>query len=114
MLRSSNRSIPAMRTEPSLLSNQHGLIVGVAVTQDVNDCRQLLPAVDRLEARLKKKPRQMIADKGYTTRETIEVIAERKIDFLGSMLEAQKRGRPVLERFPPTAFVYDGNRDWFV
>lgn len=25
----------------------HGLIVGMAVTQDVNDCRQLLPAVDR-------------------------------------------------------------------
>ena len=92
----------------------HGLIVGMAVTQDVNDCRQLLPAVDRLEARLKKKPRQMIADKGYTTRETIEAMAERKIDFLGSMLEAKKRGRPVLERLPPTAFVYDCNRDCFV
>ena len=92
----------------------HGLIVGMAVTQDVNDGRQLLPAVDRLETRLKKKPRQMIADKGYTTRETIEAMAERKIDFLGSMLEAKKRGRPVLERLPPTAFVYDGNRDCFV
>jgi transposase len=86
----------------------------MAVTQDVNDCRQLLPAVDRLEARLKKKPQQMIADKGYTTRETIEAMAEREIDFLGSMLEAKKRGRPVLERLPPTAFVYDGNRDCFV
>lgn len=92
----------------------HGLIVGMAVTQDVNDCRQLLPAVDRLEARLKKKPRQMVADKGYTTRETIEAMAEREIDFLGSMLEAKKRGRPVLERLPPTAFVYDCHRDCFV
>ena len=92
----------------------HGLIVGAVVTQEVNDCRQLLPAVDRLEARLKKKPQQMVADKGYTTREAIEAMAERKIDFLGSMLEAKKRGRPVLERLPPTAFVYDGNRDCFV
>jgi hypothetical protein len=92
----------------------HGLIVGVAVTQEVNDCRQLLPAVDRLEARLKKKPQQMVADTGYTTRETIEAMAERKIDFLGSMVEEKKRGRPVLERLPPTAFVYDGNRDCFV
>jgi transposase len=92
----------------------HGLIVGVAVTQEVNDYRQLLPAVDRLEARLKKKPQQMIADKGYTTRETIEAMAERKIDFLGSMLEEKKRGRPALERFPPTAFVYDCKRDCFV
>src|SRR5437870_11545725 len=114
MLRSSNRSIPAMRTEPSLLSNQHGLIVGVAVTQEVNDCRQLLPAVDRLEARLKKKPQQMIADTGYTTRETIEAMAQRKIDFLGSMVEEKKRGRPALERLPTTAFVYDRERDCFV
>jgi transposase len=71
----------------------HGLIVGVAVTQEVNDCRQLLPAVDRLEARLKEKPQQMVADTGYTTRETIEAMAERKIDFLGSMVEEKKRGR---------------------
>jgi len=92
----------------------HGLIVGVAVTQEVNDCRQLLPAVDRLEARLKKKPQQMVADTGYTTRETIEAMAERKIDFLGSMVEEKKRGRPALERLPPTAFVYDRNRDCFV
>ena len=103
-----------MRTEPSLLSNQHGLIVGVAVTQEVNDCRQLLPAVDRLEARLKKKPQQMIADTGYTTRETIEAMAQREIDFLGSMVEEKKRGRPALERLPPTAFVYDRERDCFV
>src|SRR5205814_5454441 len=87
---------------------------GVAVTQEVNDCRQLLPAVDHLEARLKKKPQQMIADKGYTTRETIEAMAERKIDFLGSMLEEKKRGRPALERFPPTAVAYDCKRDCFV
>jgi hypothetical protein len=56
----------------------------------------------------------MIADKGYTTRETIEAMAEREIDFLGSLLEANKCGRPVLERLPPSAFVYDGHRDCFV
>src|SRR5229473_2479089 len=32
----------------------HGLIVGVAVTQEVNDCRQLLPAVDRIENQLQQ------------------------------------------------------------
>ena len=34
----------------------HGLIVGVAVTAEANDCEQLLPAVDRLEQRLNKRP----------------------------------------------------------
>jgi transposase len=92
----------------------HGLIVGVAVTQEANDCLQLLPAVDRVEARLQKKPQQMVADKGYTTRETIEAMAERNIDFLGSRIEEDKRGRPVLERLPPSAFVYDRERDCFI
>src|SRR5713101_3458092 len=45
-----------------------GLIVGVAVTQEANDSAQLLPAVERMEQRLKKTPQQMVADGGYTTR----------------------------------------------
>src|ERR1700688_2930151 len=62
-----------------------GLILGVAVTQEPNDSGQLLPAVDRLEQRLEKKPQQMVADSGYTTRENIEKMAGREIDFLGTM-----------------------------
>lgn len=41
----------------------HGLIVGVAVTQEANDSARLLPAVDRLEQRLEKKPQQTPADR---------------------------------------------------
>jgi transposase len=59
--------------------------VGVTVTQEPNDSGQLLPAVDRLEQRLEKKPQQMVADSGYSTRENIEKIARREIDFLGTM-----------------------------
>ncbi len=93
----------------------HGLIVGAAVTQEVNDCRQLLPAVDRLEARMKKKPQQMVADKGYTTRETIEAMAERKIDFLGSLVAEEKLSRAdTMNRLPPSAFVYDREQDCFI
>src|SRR3984893_19091238 len=57
----------------------HGLIVGVAVTDAANDTAQLLPAVDRLEQRLNKRPQQMVADRGYTTRENIEKMARREI-----------------------------------
>jgi transposase len=39
--------------------------------------RQLLPAVDQVEDRLKKKPRQRVADGGYTTRDNIEKLAGR-------------------------------------
>ena len=61
----------------------HGLIVGVAVTQAANDSAQLLPAVDRIEERLKKKPQQMVADGGYTTRDNIEKMAGTRDRFSG-------------------------------
>jgi len=90
----------------------HGLIVGVAVTQEANDSAQLLPAVDRVEQRLEKKPQQMVADSGYTTRENIEKMAGREVDFLGTMRqENTPRGANLKNRFPPSAFLYQPERD---
>ena len=84
-----------------------GLIVGVAITQEPNDSGQLLPAVDRLEQRLEKKPQQMVADSGYTTRENIEKMAGREIDFLGTMrYDNVPRGANMPNRLPPSAFPY--------
>jgi len=81
--------------------------VGVALTQEPNDSAQLLPAVDSVEQGLKKKPQQMVADSGYTTRENIEKIAGREIDFLGTMRqENTPRGANLPSRFPPSAFLY--------
>jgi DDE family transposase len=88
----------------------HGLIVGVAVTKEANDCAQLLPAVDRLEQRLNKRPQQMVADCGYTTRENIEKMATQGIDFLGAMRYVP-RGANLPNRFPPSAFLYQPERD---
>src|SRR5208282_4035144 len=93
----------------------HGLIVGVAVTQDANDSAQLLPAVDRVEQRLEKTPQQLVADGGYTTRDNIEKMAGREIDFVGSMQwENVPSGTNTPGRLPPSAFVYDRERDCYV
>ena len=90
----------------------HGLIVGVAVTQEANDMAQLLPAVDRVEQRLEKRPQQMVADSGYTTRENIEKMAGRGVDFLGTMRhEDVPRGANLGNRFPPSAFLYQPERN---
>jgi transposase len=62
-----------------------------SVTQELNDSGQLLPAVDRLEQRLEKKPQQMVADSGYTTRENIEKMARREIDFLGATRDKEEK-----------------------
>lgn len=92
-----------------------GLIVGVAVTQEANDSAQLLPAVERMEQRLKKKPQQMVADGGYTTRDTIEKLAGREIDFLGSMgREEMPSGATAPHRLPPSAFVYQPETNRYV
>ncbi len=92
-----------------------GLIVGVAVTQAAKDSAQLLPAVDRIEQRLKKKPQQMVADAGYTTRDNIEKMAKREIDFLGSMgREQMPSGVTTPHRLPPSAFVYQPETNQYV
>jgi hypothetical protein len=93
----------------------HGLIVGVAVTQEASDSAQLLPAVDRIEDRLQKKPQQMVADGGYSTRENIEKMAGREIDFLGSMRdEAIPSGATAPNRLPPNAFQYQPESNCYV
>jgi len=85
----------------------HGLIVGVAVTQEGNDTAQLLPAVERIEKRMRQEPKQMVADAGYTTRAAIEQMAQRNVDFLGSMpREDATTGRTAPHRLPPSAFLY--------
>lgn len=92
-----------------------GLIVGVAVTQEANDSAQLLPAADRVEQRLKKKPQQLVADGGYTTRDNIEKLAGREIDFLGSMRwENVPSGASLPNRLPPSAFLYQPERNRYV
>jgi transposase len=93
----------------------HGLIVGVEVTQAANDSAQLLPAVERIEQRLKQKPQQMVADGSYSTREAIERMATREIDFLGSMgREQTANGGLTPRRLPPGAFVYQPETNRYV
>jgi transposase len=93
----------------------HGIIVDASVTQDANDSAQLLPALDRVEERLKKKLRQLVADGGYTTRDNIEKMAVREIDFLGSMRwENVPSGATIPNRLPPSAFIYQPESNRYV
>lgn len=93
----------------------HGLIVGVSVTQDFNDFGQLLPAVQRLKERLQQKPRQMVADAGYTTRQNIQKMAAEKIDFLGSTGGEEKpSGAKAAHRLPASVFVYQPETNRYV
>ena len=90
---------------------KQGVIVGVDLTQEAGDFSQLVPAVERMERDLKRTPDQMVADGGYTTRETIVAMAERGIDFIGSLGDQRARQQAALKSsgiapdFGPGAFV---------
>lgn len=94
----------------------HSLIVGVSVTQSANDEGQLPRALEEVERNLGRLPQQVVADAGFTTRETILQMAERQVDYIGGTVEAGKRSRPrpgIDPAFRSEAFVYEAERDLY-
>ncbi len=95
----------------------HGLIVGVGVTQAGTDYNELVGAVERVEESTGQKPKQMVADGGFTSRENILAMDARGIDLIGSIGEyseqstGQLRRRGVAEAFYPQAFADDAEQD---
>jgi len=93
------------------------IIAGVGVTQAATDAAELEPAVERIEANLGEKPKQMVVDGGLTNQATMEAMAEKQVDLIGALPErrgvAEKRmkQRGVSPEFYPQAFEYDGSMD---
>ena len=88
-----------------------GVIVAVEVTQAGNDFDQLIPGVENVERNMGRAPDQVIADGGFTSRENIQKMADRNIDFIGSFCNADRTNRlkalGIAPDFYPAAFVYD-------
>lgn len=95
------------------------IIVGVGVTQAATDAAELEPAVERIEANLGKKPKQMVVDGGLTNQAAMEAMAEKQVDLIGALPE--RRGvapdrlkqRGVSPDFYPQAFEYDESADCY-
>jgi hypothetical protein len=93
------------------------IIVGVGVTQAPTDAGELEPAVDRVEANLGQRPKQMVVDAGFTNQATMEAMSEKQVDLIGALPE--RRGvtpnrleqRGVRPDFYPQAFEYDACAD---
>jgi transposase len=93
--------------------SKHGLIVAVEASQAGNDFQQLVPAAERIEARWGRKPGRMVADAGYTSAENIRELAERGIEFFGSLADDAAKARTEAQRFPATRFEYQAEEDCF-
>jgi hypothetical protein len=95
------------------------IIVGVAVTQAASDQGELPAAVERIEARLGRRPEQVVVDGGFITHGTIVKMDEQTVDLIGPMSEqAQGRNgrmkvRGVRPEFFPDAFRYDSGKDCY-
>jgi transposase len=98
---------------------QAKIIVGVGVTQAPTDAAELESAVDRVEANLGERPKQMVVDAGFTNQATMEAMTEKKVDLIGALPERngvpanrlQQRG--VSTEFYPQAFEYDASADCY-
>lgn len=90
------------------------VIVAGAVTQQGNDWGQLIPALERVEHNCGAKPRQVVADTGYTTRENVRALAAQGIEFYGSFREPGAEagaGAGTAGDFNAQVFTYDPEQD---
>lgn len=92
---------------------QAKIIVGVGISQSSSDAGELTPAVERVESNLGRPVEQMVVDAGFTNQATIEAMAERGTDLIGSLPDPAARVETALnscgvrDEFFPKAFVYD-------
>jgi transposase len=93
---------------------EHGIIVGVSVTQAANDQQQLVPAVEEIEQRMGRPPEHLVVDDGYTTRENVVAAADRGLDLIGGAMEGDAKAatrrleqRGIDPAFYPENFHYD-------
>jgi len=99
----------------------HGIIVGVGVTAAGSDQRELMPALEEIEANLGRLPQQVVADGGFTTQETVIATAERGVELIGGALEAGAQAarevnferRGITPEFRPEAFTYETTTDTY-
>jgi len=92
---------------------KHGLIVAAEVTQAGNDYHQLVPAAERIEAQWGRKPGRMVADAGYTSGDNLQEMADRGIDYLGSLADDGAKARRDQPRIPAARFTYQVQEDCF-
>lgn len=95
----------------------HDIILNVDVSQSGTDNDELKGAIEKVEERLGKKPKQVVADGGYTNHTNIMSMADAKIDFIGAFrddsatVDAHYKRRGITAEFRNKAFRYDEATD---
>ena len=95
------------------------VIVGVGITQAGNDYDQLTSAVEEVEQNLGQKPKQVVTDGGYVSRDNIAEMESREVEFIGPVCDEAGKGKGtynqcgVRPEYYASQFVYDAVTDTF-
>jgi transposase len=88
-------------------------IVGIHLSQCSSDAQSLPAAVEQIEKNLGRKPEQMVVDGGYANRGSMEALADKQIDLIGSLADPAERSAAAMKAagidpaFAPRFFVWD-------
>jgi transposase len=88
----------------------HSIVVGMELTQCSSDGASLLPAMEQVKATVGRYPEQVVADGGFTNQAAIAGMAEKKIEFYGSLPDleikqaAAMRSKGIDPAFGPAGF----------
>jgi hypothetical protein len=69
----------------------HNIIVSVHLTQCSSNAQALLPALEEVERRFARMPTQVVADGGFTNKDSVRRCAQANVDFIGSLPETAER-----------------------
>jgi transposase len=88
-----------------------GVIVGVHLSQSADDSHELQPGMEEIHNNLGRRPEQVVADGGFTNRESIQRMSEEGIDFYGSLPDPKERSEAAMKshgidpKFAPHFFI---------
>lgn len=93
-----------------------GAIVGVRLSPAPEDAHELPAAIDEIEKNLQRKPEKVVADGGFTNRQSIQEMAEEKVDFYGALPDPKERSEAAMKshgidpKFAPHFFILQPER----
>ncbi|MBI1792135.1 MAG: IS1182 family transposase [Acidobacteria bacterium] len=92
-----------------------GVIVGVELSQNSNDAKELDGAVEEVKRNLGREPEQVVADGGFINRDSIEKMEERGVDLIGPMGDPRERSEAAMKasgidpQYAPHFFIWDAD-----
>jgi transposase len=78
-----------LKSEP-----RHGFVVGVTLANNSSDGGQIGPALADIEARYGKRPKQILVDGGYASKEEIEKLAAAEVEVFSPVFGSRGRRVP--------------------